>query len=190
MTKSELRQTFLAKRQSLKPSERRDANAKIVDNFFNSYDLLEIKVLHCFVSIERFGEVQTAPIFQRLWLDFPDIKTVVPRINRVTHELESLRYGPDVELVRNNWQIGEPMHNEYIEPIDIDVVLLPLICFDRDGHRVGYGKGYYDRLLARCRDDCEKIGLSNFPPVDVIDDSYEGDIKLDRCITPVKIFDF
>ncbi|MDH3493028.1 MAG: 5-formyltetrahydrofolate cyclo-ligase, partial [Acidobacteriota bacterium] len=72
----------------------------------------------------------------------------------------------------------------------LDFVLVPLLCFDRRGHRVGYGGGYYDRFLAKVRPDCLKIGLSFFGPVDEIEDVHEGDIRLDYCVMPERIYDF
>jgi 5-formyltetrahydrofolate cyclo-ligase len=69
-------------------------------------------------------------------------------------------------------------------------VIVPLLCFDRRGHRVGYGKGFYDRYLQKCRPDCIKAGLSFFDPVDLIDDTYADDIPLDICVTPSETFRF
>ena len=63
------------------------------------------------------------------------------------------------------------------------MVLVPGVCFDRDGHRVGYGKGFYDRFLKTCRPDCVKIGLSFFEPVEKIDDVHNGDIALDFLVS-------
>jgi 5-formyltetrahydrofolate cyclo-ligase len=170
--------------------ERERASAEIVDGLFRHFDFSKINVLHCFIAIEQFGEIDTRPIFQRVWSGFPAVETVVPRIDRESDELESLRYGPDTELRHNRWQIGEPMHSDRVEPADVDIVLVPLLCFDRSGHRVGYGKGYYDRFLARCRPDCQKVGLSMFPPIDVISDSHEGDVRLDQCVMPTEIISF
>ena len=70
------------------------------------------------------------------------------------------------------------------------MVLVPLLNFDEEGNRVGYGKGYYDRFLAHCRPDCIKVGFSYFEPLDSIDDVHEYDIKLDYGITPGGIFVF
>ena len=190
VTKSELRKIYLAKRQMLSPDERESASAHIARIFFRDFNLTGISVLHCFIPIERFNEVDTRPIFQRLWSDFPKIQTVVPRVNHQTEDLESLKYGPDVELIANRWQIHEPSHNEYIEPDEVDMVLVPLLCFDMQGHRVGYGKGYYDRFLSRCRPDCLKIGLSIFAPVEKIDDAHEGDVTLDFAVTPTQTINF
>jgi 5-formyltetrahydrofolate cyclo-ligase len=190
MTKAELRKTFLAKRQMLTPAERETASANIETQFFASVDLKSVKVLHCFIPIERFAEADTRPIFQRLWSEYPEIVTVVPRVNHETEELESLRYRSDTELFKSKWQIGEPTHDERVEPEDIDLVIVPLVCFDLNGHRVGYGRGYYDRFLRQTRPNCSKIGLSIFPPVNVIDDSHEADVRLDRCITPHLVYKF
>jgi len=184
MTKSELRKLYLAKRQMMSPAERESISAQIAAIFFGNFDLAAIRCLHCFIPIERFNEVDTRPIFQRIWSDFPHIQTVVPRVNHETEELESLKYGPDVELVESRWQIGEPAHNQHVEPGEIDMVLVPLLCFDRRGHRVGYGRGYYDRFLGRCRADCRKIGLSMFEPVDEISDSHAKDVTLNFAVTP------
>ena len=138
----------------------------------------------------RFAEVDTRPIFQGVWSKFPRIQTVVPRVDHETEELESLKYGQDTELIPSPWQIGEPAHNDHVEPTEIDMVLVPLVCFDRRGHRVGYGRGYYDRFLRSCRPDCQKVGLSMFDPVDEISDAGESDVKLDRTITPTATIRF
>jgi 5-formyltetrahydrofolate cyclo-ligase len=69
-------------------------------------------------------------------------------------------------------------------------VFIPLLSFDKSGHRVGYGGGYYDRLLEKCSRNCIKIGLSFFDPEDRIEDITQSDIKMNHCITPNKIYDF
>lgn len=188
MTKSELRKIYLDKRIALSPEENTAESLQIADLFFEKIDLSAISYLHCFISAKKFNEVDTRPIFQRVWSGFPHIQTVVPRVNHETEVLESLKYGPDIELVHNRWQIGEPAHDERVEPQDIDIVIVPLVCFDRHGHRVGYGKGFYDRFLNRCRDDCLKVGLSFFDPVEKIDDAHTGDVRLDFGITPRQVF--
>ena len=70
------------------------------------------------------------------------------------------------------------------------MVLVPLLGFDERGHRVGYGKGFYDRFLAECNPKIQKIGLSLFEPVAQIDDTSDFDIPLDACITPNRIWYF
>lgn len=152
------------------------------------FDPVQIEFLHCFITIEKFNEIDTAPIFQRLWREFQQVTTVVPRVNFEAGEMHNLKFTAENELVQNAWQIHEPSHEEYVETEKIDMVLVPLLCFDERGHRVGYGKGFYDRFLSKCREDCVKTGLSYFAPSEEIPDVKEFDVTLDFCITPTKIY--
>ncbi|HSK71282.1 MAG TPA: 5-formyltetrahydrofolate cyclo-ligase [Pyrinomonadaceae bacterium] len=189
MLKSELRKIYLGKKKSLSPEERSEKNRQIADNFFQNFDLSRIRFLHCFLPIKKFNEIDTGIIFGRIWQDFPEIETLVPRVNFQTSEIENLKFTSETELVQNSWQIYEPAHNELVEAEEIDLVLVPLLCFDERGYRVGYGKGFYDRFLSRCRKDCSKIGLSYFPPAAEIEGVHEFDVKLDFCVTPEKVFE-
>ncbi len=188
MNKSELRKTCLARQRSLSSDERLVRSRQISDHFFDSFDLEKIAYLHCFIAIEKFNEIDTTLIFTRLWKDFLRVQTLVPRVVFGTGEMQNLRFTPDTELVKNVWDIHEPSHDAFVEPVKIDMVLVPGLCFDKQGHRVGYGKGFYDRFLSQCRPDCLKIGLSYFEPVEQIDDIHEGDVTLDHVITPEAIF--
>jgi 5-formyltetrahydrofolate cyclo-ligase len=69
-------------------------------------------------------------------------------------------------------------------------VFVPLLAFDNDGYRVGYGKGFYDKFLAKCRPDVLKVGLSYFDAIDTISDRAQFDIPLNYCITPQRIYEF
>ena len=61
---------------------------------------------------------------------------------------------------KNQYGIPEPIGGVTVDEKDIDIVFIPLLAFDELGNRVGYGKGYYDRFLSKCRKDVLKIGLS------------------------------
>lgn len=184
MTKSELRKIYLAKQKSLSTAEREEKSLQIANRFFQEFDLIRIKFLHCFLPIEKFNEVNTKIILQKIWREFPHIKTLVPRVNFQTNEIENLSLAPETSLVKNVWQIDEPAHDKLIETERIDLVLVPLLCFDAQGFRVGYGKGFYDKFLKNCRADCLKVGLSYFAPIPEISDANKFDVKLDFCITP------
>lgn len=188
MTKSELRKHYLQKQKALSPEERTEKSRLIAERFFASFDLTGLSYLHCFIALEKFNEIDTLPIFQKIWQDHPGIATLVPRIEPEGYNLSHLHFKADTELVRNSWEISEPAQGTRVEPGRIDMVLAPLLTFDTRGHRVGYGKGFYDRFLARCRPDCLKIGLSYFPPAAEIDDAGEHDIALDAFVTPDAIY--
>jgi 5-formyltetrahydrofolate cyclo-ligase len=190
MTKSELRKTYFEKREALETSEVKEKSLQVAERFLETFDLRKINYLHGFLPIEKFHELDTRLIFHRVWFDFSHIETLVPRVNFDTNELENLKYTPVTELIPNAWMIHEPADNELVESEKIDLVLVPLLCFDRDGARVGYGKGFYDKFLKTCRADCKKVGLSHFPPVEKIVDINEFDVRLDYCLTPDEVFKF
>ena len=93
-------------------------------------------------------------------------------------------------LKKSKWNIPEPVDGIEIAPNKLDVVFVPLLAFDGQGQRVGYGKGFYDRFLAQCRKDAIKIGLSLFEAEERISDFEESDIPLDFCVTPKKVYSF
>ncbi|MFT7351177.1 MAG: 5-formyltetrahydrofolate cyclo-ligase [Flavobacterium sp.] len=88
----------------------------------------------------------------------------------------------------------EPINNENelieINSTKIDVVFVPLLAFDLQGNRVGYGKGFYDKFLANCKPTTIKIGISFFEAEEKISDVFAKDVKLDYCITPEKVYSF
>ncbi len=188
MTKTELRKTYLARQKALSSTERAEKSSVIALHFFECVDLSKIKILHCFIPIEKFNEVDTLIILRALRENSPKTRIAVPRINFETRELESLICTYETKLIENAWEIREPAGGELVEPEEIDMVLVPGLAFDQVGHRVGYGKGFYDRFLKTCRNDCVKIGFSYFDPVEEIADVHEGDTALSACITPDGIF--
>ena len=187
MTKAELRKTYISRQKDLSPADRAEKSRAIAGQFFQHFDLSRTRFIHCFIPIEKFNEIDTKFIFERLWSGHPRTEAVVPRVDFETNEIRNLRFDPTTELKRNTWHIDEPEHDEFVESDKIDIVLVPGSCFDLEGHRVGYGKGFYDRFLKTCRPDCLKIGLSYFEPVEAIDDIHDGDVALDFVITPERV---
>lgn len=184
MTKSELRKVYQEKVMAISPTERDDASRRIAANLFAQFDLTIIRTLHCFLAIEKFNEVDTRQIIHCVWKNHPQVHIAVPRVDFDTGEMESVLYTADSEVQHNRWLIQEPLEGELVEASAIDIVIVPLVCADKSGHRVGYGKGFYDRFLKQVRPECVKVGLSYFEPVDAIDDVHEGDVRLDFVVTP------
>ena len=190
MNKAELRKLYLEKRQALSPEDHAAQSAKIAELFFSKADLSSVNTVNCFVSLKHKGEVETALIIERFWKDFPLIATNAPRINVSSEEIEAFPFTKDTTLIENRWRIPEPAAGDPIDPAEIDLVILPLLCFDESGHRVGYGRGFYDRFLARCRPDCMRVGLSFFSAVDRIENLDRTDVPLGACVTPEEIYVF
>ena len=120
----------------------------------------------------------------------PEIKLLLPKSDLQNHTLEHIVWEEDTPLAMNEWGITEPENGEAIQPGLIDMVIIPLLAFDKAGNRIGYGKGFYDRFLAECRPDVRKIGISYFEPEEKFEEVDVFDIPLDVCLTPVKIWAF
>lgn len=187
-TKAELRAEFLARRNALSSDELARRNAQLTTQFIDffktqSQDRL-LRLVHTFLPIRRQNEGDTWPIVHWLWQH--GVAVAVSVTDTATNQLTHYPLTADTALIENNWGIPEPVGAtlSIVQPTDIDLVLVPLLAFDRQGHRVGYGKGYYDRFLADCRPDCLKVGLSLFEPVDIIADVTETDVALDHYLTP------
>ena len=187
-TKSELRKTYLEKRKHLSEQQVDESSRVIADMLFTEFDFARLSVVHCFISIAKFNEVDTGVIFERIWNEYPNVHTAVPRVDNVSGELEHFYYDRDTVMVKNAWGIEEPSGAERVDPKDVDLVIVPLLCFDERGYRVGYGKGYYDRFLRECRADCVTAGVSFFPPEIEIKDVHDGDFALDMFFMSNGIF--
>lgn len=188
MTKQELRKTYYQKRLALKDAEYEQLSKLLCETFFKAIDVSSVDVLHSFLPIAKNREPNTWLIIKEVQLTYPDVKISIPKINHEDN-MESY-YLDESKLELNAWGIPEPVEGTITDPSSIDMILVPLLAFDNEGHRVGYGKGYYDRFLKDCRKDARKIGLSFFPPEEKIVDTFSEDFRLDMAITPGKAYEF
>lgn len=132
-------------------------------------------------------EVDTWPLMH--WLQKKKKKIAVPKISN-RDQISHYQYQSNTFLTPNPWGILEPTNARRIPTASLNAVIVPLLSFDLQGHRVGSGHGYYDQFLAKCPTKTKKIGLSFFPPIHCIASISSYDIALDVCITPEKIYTF
>ncbi len=189
MTKVEFRNYYLDKRKKLSAGEKEQLNLQLYHHFFSFLDLSFIHVLHTYLPIEKNNEPDTWMIIDRIRREFPHIRISVPRVGEAG-ELENFYFEGLHQLKTNGWNIQEPKQGIPTPTGKIDAVIVPLLAFDKAGHRVGYGKGFYDRFLKQCRGDCKRIGLSFFDAVEIIADADVHDIRLTTCITPITVLNF
>ena len=97
------------------------------------------------------------------------VEAVVPRWNGETYELALLKGLDDSHLRKGPMGILEPAEAEIVSPKEVDVWLVPGLAFTRNGKRLGYGGGWYDRLLADAPKDAVKLGIAHaFQVVDAL----------------------
>ncbi len=190
LKKSILRKVYLEKRNSLSPQDYQRRNEQLAQRCLDFLAQHPYSVVHSFLPITQKKEPDTWPIIQGL--QSRGITVVVSKSDLKSNLLYHYPLSSETLLQPNRWGIPEPVAGEEEFPVgQIEAVLVPLLAFDQNGHRVGYGKGYYDRFLIQCQPDALKIGLSLEPPVSAIEDVDEAlDVRLHHCITPDKVWSF
>jgi 5-formyltetrahydrofolate cyclo-ligase len=187
MLKKELRSLYKTKRAAL-DEEEIEFNSVEIANQLLRMPIWDYVYYHLFMTIETQKEIQTEYILQIL---FGKDKEVV--LSKSDFELGTLTHyllTENTQLRRNAYDIPEPVDGIEVPESKLDVVFIPLLAFDTKGNRVGYGKGFYDRFLAKCRPETLKIGLSLFEAVPEITDASAEDIRLDYCVTPERVYSF
>ncbi|KQN34481.1 5-formyltetrahydrofolate cyclo-ligase [Pedobacter sp. Leaf41] len=186
MLKSEIRKQALKDRLAISDMEYESLNIGLLNQFIK-LDLREVKTLHIFLPIIEKREPNTFLIVEWLAEKHPEIKIIVPKADFENALMTNHEYLGVDDLQKNLYNILEPQKG-IVHNGEIDMVLIPLLAFDRWGYRVGYGKGFYDRFLQNI--NAQKIGLSLLSAIDKIDDVNEHDIALDFCITPTETIKF
>jgi 5-formyltetrahydrofolate cyclo-ligase len=189
MTKTELRKAYKEKRSLLSFQEVEKFTDLILIHF-QQIRLPFISYVHTYVASEKLGEADTSALIRYLEFKNPGLKILVPKIDITSGNMLHFHFNDEVVLVNNTFGIAEPAGGVTFSPDEIDLVLVPLLSFDKKGYRVGYGKGYYDRFLSACRQDVIKIGVSFFEPQEQVDDINQFDIPLNYCVTPEQVFEF
>ena len=136
------------------------------------------------IYLSKEGEVGTNDLLGRA---FELGKRVcVPVVDRESDELcISELPGPDTSFRLGAFGVREPAEEDlnFMSPDQIDLVIAPGLAFDRRGGRIGYGKGYYDRLLNRLGSQVPRIALAfDFQVLDAVPQD-ENDIRVDAIIT-------
>ena len=189
MLKKAIRERYLQKRIKLADDEW-ERSAAMIAGHFDTFQFPTIKCLLSFYPLPEKKEFDISRSISSLKKNNPRIKIGWPRIEPDTFLMEAYQVEEDGLYAKNKYNILEPLNGELIAPELFDMIFLPMIAFDQRGYRIGYGKGFYDRYLARCRPDTLKVGFSFFDPVVRIKDINEFDVPLDICITPLRIYEF
>ena len=95
------------------------------------------------------------------------------------------------DLAPGRFGILEPRPDTATVPLaELELIVLPGVAFDRRGHRLGYGKGYYDRALLAAGNSCRRVGLAyDFQLVDRLP-TFDHDMQLDLLLTETEVLEF
>lgn len=187
MTKPELRKHYKERRKALSLDEIESQSLEIANNSL-ALPIWNKTTYSLFLSITRQKEVNTE--FLLHILQGKDKNIALSKSNFSTYEMKHMLLTDSTKIKINSFGIPEPEDGFEIYPSQIDVVFIPLLAFDTNGNRIGYGKGFYDRFLEQCKENTVKIGLSFFDAESNLIPIEATDIAMDYCVTPQKNYRF
>lgn len=181
MEKETLRKLMKERRKALTDREIAEKSAAVQKKLFSLPEFANAKTVMTYIS--AFREVSTDGIINRLFECKKRVAVPVSNTDSIT--LTPSYISGTAELVRGAYGIKEPSVIRECTVSDIDIIIVPGIAFDVRKNRMGFGKGYYDRLLYGS--DAIKIGLCyDFQLLDIIP-SDKHDIPMDIIITEERI---
>jgi 5-formyltetrahydrofolate cyclo-ligase len=180
--KEKLREEYKNKRQNLSSTISR--NSSIITNKLDSYiQKNNPKNIMIFVSFRN--EIYTHDLIKK-WLTEGDKNIFVPYIKS---DIDQMKIRPikdfEKDLERGVYNILEPTEKvkNNNEMYDLDIIVVPGLVFSKNGYRIGYGGGYYDKFLSEVSNEVKKVGIvySDFVVNDLPVDEY--DLPVDLIMT-------
>lgn len=140
--KSALRKEMIARRAALSPADLRLCSHALAEKALDELPWRRLPRVSVFWSLP--GEIETLPLLGRL--EQSGARPLLPRMHGRGRPLTFHPWSSGLSLTPGPMQVMEPPPDS---PVEIpDIVLAPLLAFDRRGGRLGYGAGFYDRTLA------------------------------------------
>jgi 5-formyltetrahydrofolate cyclo-ligase len=187
MLKSEIRKAFKQRRKFVTPFELNRISEVCTKIVLERFDF-NGKIASVFLPIEKLKEINTYELLEEILARGGTIALSKSDFN--DNSLIHYKYEKTSQLEVNSFGIPEPKYGDVIQDVLLDFVFVPLLAINNSGHRVGYGKGFYDKLLSKCKPNCLFIGLNIFDEFIIIDDINPMDVPLHYCITPNGFYDF
>ena len=185
--KAELRRTVLARRDALDAATRAALSPAI---FTRIVALDAYREASTVLAYAAFGsEPVTGPFLAGVLADGKTL--ALPRVDRATRMLELYRVAdPGVDLEPGVWGIPEPRPGvcRPITAADVDFILVPGIAFDVRGGRIGYGGGYYDRLIRDCARPPRLVAAAFEVQIVPEVPMTPQDRRIDRVVTEARVY--
>lgn len=184
--KNKLRNYYKDKRSKLTKEEIDLKSSLILKNLLTNDFWKKADTIMVYLSFKN--EVETKSIIKSAWED--NKKVIIPICQKDCTILPSL-FTSFNDLEANKLGILEPSTNkiQIADPLSIDLCLIPGLAFDLEGHRLGFGKGYYDRFLPLLKPNTPKIALSyelQLSTSTIINE--EHDVLMDGICTEEKLY--
>ena len=188
MKKETARKNYQKKRQELSSLRFEEDSSRIINNLIELIKKIQPTCIHCFLTINQKSEINTKPIMEYCWENRIDV--VVPVTDFTNNMLKNAKFNPNTKTLLTKNNIPEPADPVWANDNDIELVITPLLAFDATGHRVGFGRGFYDRLFSSLHDEVKRVGVSFFEPCETLEDIDNYDVPLTHCVTPQTTYCF
>lgn len=175
--KAALRRRLRAARAALPPEERARLAAAVAERL---------------LALPALGRARTVLVFDAFGSEIPTeglVRRLMDQGKRVLlpvvqgREMFAAELRPGEPLVPTSYGPREPTRRRPVDPAQVEVVVVPGLAFDREGYRVGYGAGYYDRYLARLPERALRVGIGFHLQLVERVPRREGDEPLDLVVT-------
>lgn len=143
MDKKELRRSIRERKRAMTEEEIATRSAALGKVFADSQLYREAKTIYGYLPYNQ--EVRTVPMLEQALLDGK--KVAVPKV--VGDEMVFIYLSDLTQVEKGYAGIPEPIADEPVANDETALVLMPGLAFDREGHRIGYGGGFYDKFLER-----------------------------------------
>jgi 5-formyltetrahydrofolate cyclo-ligase len=153
MDKTQLRLRLRKQRRELTAEHISIASESLCDRLAN---LPEFQAAHYVALYCPFGgEIDPLGVM----LQYPNKSYYLPVVKE-DFKMDFRPFAGPQDCIKNQYGILEPISTEAIQPCELDLVAVPLVGFDKWGHRLGMGGGYYDRAFQHCTESTRLIGVA------------------------------
>lgn len=179
--KQEIRRKIAAVRASLSDAEKDGWDKALKERLFAMEEFSSLLKVFCYIDIRK--EAGTRYILNELW--DRKIPVAVPRVLGKIIKFSLINGLEDTKA--GAMGILEPKGSDYLLPEAGDIILVPAVALDSQGHRIGYGGGYYDRFFGSLQEkNCLKVGIIyDFQLFRQLPEQAH-DCTLDRIVTPTQ----
>ncbi len=185
LDKKTIREDILRKRDSIDPEIRLKKDNMIMDKVLSSPDFKKAKTILYFVSFR--SEVATLPHIEEALKRGKRI--VLPKVDNIERRLILYEILDTKEIKPGFMGIPEPeaVPERQRDINDVNLVIMPGVAFDPDGNRLGYGAGYYDKLLAGLKRDIPLIAIAYEEQIVNALPSEDHDVRVNKIVTDKRV---
>jgi len=183
-SKSQLRKRILNVRNNMSEEDVKKNSNAIMDKITSLDIYKQSKVV--FIYMDFKNEVMTSNLIKRMLSERK--RVVIPYTDNINSVLIPSEITKESDLKLNSFGYYEPKSILSVNIEEIDLVIVPGVVFDKNLNRIGFGKGYYDKILNLLKPSAKKVALAHDFQVLKNIPAEEHDVKMDIIITENTIY--